>query len=61
MIGSCAQRGNYVEVYDESGHRLFMQYGTLVGYTGNTVSVKRDNYIETYDEQGHRLYSNYSN
>ena len=56
MIGSCAQRGNYVEVYDESGHRLFMQYGTLVGYTGNTVSVKRDNYIETYDEQGHRLY-----
>ena len=55
MIGSCVQKGYYVYVYDEKGYSLFSKYGTLVGYTGNTVSVKNNNYVETFDEKGYRI------
>ncbi|MBR4891767.1 MAG: hypothetical protein IKZ34_01110 [Alphaproteobacteria bacterium] len=53
-IGTAVERGNTVYVYDESGRVLFCRSGTLVGYTGSTVSIKPNStstYV--YDDKGH--------
>ena len=57
MIAVAKQVGSRVEVYDEKGHRLFSLSGELVGFTGNTVSVKEGSRVVVYDEKGHRKFS----
>ncbi len=49
MIVTAIQRGINVIVYTARNQILFSVQGTLVGYTGNTVSIKRDSWIYTYD------------
>lgn len=62
MIATAAQRGDYVEVYDERGSRLTSIYaggGQLVGFTASVVTIRRGNYNEMYDERGSRINSVY--
>ncbi len=49
MIITAIQRGRDIIVYTARNQILFTVQGTLVGYTGKTVSVKRDGWIYTYD------------
>lgn len=61
MIGFAEQKGAFVYLYDEKGHRLAsIGVGTdavLIGFTGSTVSVKKSAFTYIYDENGHRLAS----
>ena len=62
MIAMAAQRGSYVEVYDERGARLTSIYagdGQLVGFTASVVTIHRGSYNEMYDENGRRINSVY--
>ena len=56
MIITCVQKGSYVYVYGQGNRQLFMENGILVGYTGNSVSIKKQSYVYTYDAN-HRLIS----
>ncbi len=62
-IGSAAQRGSSVYIYDEENRQLgVVSAGSgpagsgpndgPQGYTGSTVSVRRGNSIYIYDEKG---------
>ncbi len=59
MIASAKQNGNVVYVYDEKGHTLFTKVGTLVGFTGTSVTIKSSSSstLYTYDEKGHTLFT----
>jgi len=48
-----------VYVYDETGNLLYSKWGTLVGYTSSSVSVKEttNDVVYVYDETGNLLYS----
>ena len=61
MIGSCIPRGDTVIVRDQNGNQLFMEYGTLVGYTSTSVTVKtRNGVFVTKNERGHTIDQRYS-
>lgn len=51
-IMTAIQKGNYVQVYDEKRHLLFVRPGELVGFTPNSVSIKRGSYVYVYNEKG---------
>lgn len=59
MIASAKQSGSTVYVYDENGHTLFTRSGTLIGFTGSSVTIKSPSSDTqyTYDEKGHTLYA----
>ena len=47
-----------VYVYDETGNVLYSKWGTLVGYTSSSVSVKEAHgIVYVYDETGNFFYS----
>ena len=53
MIAYAKQNGNSVSVYNIKGQIMFKKYGSLVGYTNETVSVKTtSNIIWTYNSAG---------
>ena len=52
MIGYAAQKGSTVYVYSQTGVYLWSKYGTLVGYTSNTVSIKQGSMTYIYGERG---------
>lgn len=56
MIAAVQQVGNQVRVYNERGLVLFNKCGTLIGYTGNTVSIKLNSTVWTYDCSGRVLF-----
>ena len=56
MIAAVRQVGNQVRVYNERGLVLFMKCGELVGYTGNTISVKYNHTVWCYDLSGRCLF-----
>lgn len=51
-IGNAVQRGSQIYVYDEKGRQLFIQSGTLHGFTSGTVVVRSGNMLRTYNERG---------
>ena len=53
MIETCVQKGSSVYVYGSGNRCLFVESGTLVGYTGNSVSVKKGSSVYTYDANHH--------
>jgi len=58
MIGTCIQRGSTVYVKDSKGYSLSTinaGNGSLVGYTGSTISIERGSYIYLYDAKGRHL------
>lgn len=57
MIGTAAQKGSRVEVYDENGHYLFSKNGELQGFTGATVSIRKESRVEVYDDRGSYKFS----
>lgn len=54
MIITAIQRGSYVHVYGEGNRMLFSEFGELMGYTSNSVSIKCNGWIHTYDSN-HRM------
>ena len=54
MISVAVQKGSSVYVYNEKNHLLFTKAGTLMGYTGSTVSIKPSSgsSVYTYNEKG---------
>ena len=52
MITTAVQKGSSVYVYGERNQVLFTKSGTLMGYTGSTVSVKNGSSVYTYNEKG---------
>lgn len=54
-IGFCRQDGSVVKVYDEDGHHIWTQDGTLVSYTSKTVTIKRWDATYIYDAEGHHI------
>ncbi len=53
MISVAIQKGNSVYIYNEKNQCIHTIPGTLVGYTGSTVSVKKGGTsVYTYDEKG---------
>jgi hypothetical protein len=57
-IAAAVQNGSFVHIYDERGRRLGtagVSNGTLVGFTGSTVSVRNGSFIHTYDEKGRHV------
>ena len=46
-IGSAVQQGKFVCVYNEKGVMLFGKLGTLLGYTGSSVTVRQGNFAIT--------------
>ena len=58
MIAYAKQNGNSVSVYNIKGQIMFKKYGSLVGYTNETVSVKTTgDTIWTYNSAGNVLFS----
>ena len=56
-IGSAVQQGKFVCVYNEKGVMLFGKLGTLLGYTGSSVTVRQGNFDITYNERGQQQFS----
>ena len=57
MIVAAKQINKKVWVYNEKGNILFNRYGELMGYTGNTISIKNDiGVIIVYDDKGNILF-----
>ena len=58
-ITSAEQRGNVVFVYGERGKVLYTRPGTLLGYTGSSVTIANStgNYSQTYNEKGSVMYT----
>ena len=57
MIVAAKQINKKVWVYNEKGNILFNRYGELMGYTGNTISIKNDTgVIIVYDDKGNILF-----
>ena len=57
MIALAKQKGNNVWVYNERGSVIFSKSGVLIGYTGNTISVKSSSgTIWVYDDTGRVLF-----
>jgi len=56
-IATAVQRSTGVHVYDSKGNtiRVIPSGGTLVGFTGTTVSVKRSTGTHIYDVNGNTL------
>ena len=52
MISTAVQRGSSVYVYNEKNSLIFTTPGTLMGFTGSTVSVKKSSSIYVYNEKG---------
>lgn len=53
MISVAVQSGSNVKVYNERNTLIFTKSGTLVGYTGSTVSVKTGSgNVQTFNERG---------
>ena len=55
MIITCIQRGGSVYVYGQGNRMLFSVTGTLVGYTGSSVSVRRGSTVYTYDDHNRMI------
>lgn len=59
-IGNAIQKGQWVYVYDEKGHKTAtISTGThpgdgLMGYTSSSVNVRAGDFIYSYDERGHK-------
>ena len=51
-IGSAAQKGSTVWVYDEKGATLFTKSGELKGWTSSTVTIKQGGTLWTYGADG---------
>lgn len=51
MIVTAIQRGDNVVVYTARNQILFTVGGTLLGYTGSSVTLRRGDWIYTYDER----------
>ena len=47
-IGSAVQQGKFVCVYNEKGVMLFGKLGTLLGYTGSSVTVRQGNFATRF-------------
>ena len=45
MIGYAEQKGNDVYVYNTNGGFMWNRYGTLMGYTADTVTIKHGSNI----------------
>lgn len=62
-IATAIQRGSAVYVYDERNRNIFSKTIStkpkdgLVGYTGNSVSVRVGNLITTYNTSGIQISS----
>ena len=58
-ITSAEQRGNVVFVYGERGKVLYTRPGTLLGYTGSSVTIANSTgvYAQTYNEKGSVMYT----
>ncbi len=60
-IASAIQRGSAVYVYDEKNRNIFSKTIStkpkdgLVGYTGNSVSIRTGDLITTYDATGRQI------
>lgn len=54
-IGSAVQQGKFVCVYNEKGVMLFGKLGTLLGYTGSSVTVRQGNFAITYNLNSRNL------
>jgi hypothetical protein len=54
-ITAAIQKGTSVFVYNEKNLPIFSQAGTLMGYTGSTVSVKKGSTIYTYNDKGQQI------
>ncbi len=52
MISTALQKGSSVYVYNERNGVAFTTTGTLMGFTGSTVSVKKGNSLYVYNERG---------
>ncbi|MCQ2562335.1 MAG: hypothetical protein MJ158_01810 [Alphaproteobacteria bacterium] len=51
-IAAAKQNGNSVYVYSDNGNVLFVRTGTLMGFTGSTVSIQWGTSLYVYDETG---------
>ena len=51
-IGSATERNGSVSVYDERGRVIFIRSGTLMGYTGATVTIRNGSSVTTYNDRG---------
>ena len=52
MIGYAEQKGNDVYVYDTNGGFIWNRYGTLMGFTSDTVTIKHGSNILICGEHG---------
>lgn len=52
MIGYAEQKGDNVYVYNTTGGFMWNRYGTLVGYTANTVTIKHGSVTYICGERG---------
>ena len=52
MIGYAEQKGNDVYVYNTGGGFMWNRYGTLIGYTSDTVTIKHGSNILICGERG---------
>ncbi len=52
MIGYAEQKGDNVYVYNIKGGFMWNRYGTLVSYTGNTVTIKQGSTTYICGERG---------
>lgn len=57
MITTAKQNGSTVYVYNEKGSLLFSKSGTLVGFTGSSVTIRSGSTDYTYDEKGSLMFS----
>lgn len=52
MISTVIQKGSTVYVYNEKNSIIFTTNGTLLGYTGSTVTVERGSTAYVYNDKG---------
>lgn len=52
MIGYAEQKGDNVYAYNTNGGFMWNRYGTLVGYTANTVTIKHGSVTYICGERG---------
>lgn len=55
MISAAVQRGGFVYIYNERNSQcgcIGLNGGSLMGFTGSTVSIKRGGFMYVYNEKG---------
>ncbi len=57
MITYAAQKGSFVNVYNERGDRIFTREGVLVTFTAFSVTLKNGSITHTYNDRGQMMYT----